>query len=154
MSKRNLILIAVTLMTSAVRPAWIEVSRHPRSSERTEETRERTENVRTHRVRATYYNPVPGQCQGNPLVTADNSRIDHSSLASGELKWIAISRDLRAEYPYGTKVRLVSVDAPEINGVYEVHDCMAPRFRYSIDILTPIGTRPGWEPHLVELVKV
>ena len=106
------------------------------------------------KVKATYYNPVAGQCYGDPTVTADNSKIQKDALKRGTVRWIAVSQDLLAEYPYGTKVRLSSTGYPEINGIYEIHDCMNPRFRYSIDILIHEDVSVSWNPHLLKMEKV
>ena len=89
----------------------------------------------SHSVRVTYYNPDPKQCYGNPLITADGSKISLSRLKSGELKWIAVSRDLKRIYPLGSRVHIVSEKFPKISGIYEVHDVMGPRAKSSIDIL-------------------
>jgi 3D (Asp-Asp-Asp) domain-containing protein len=89
----------------------------------------------SHSVRVTYYNPDPRQCFGDPLVTADGSKISLSKLKQGKLKWIAISRDLKRIYPLGSRVKVVSEKYPKISGTYEVHDVMGPRARSSIDIL-------------------
>lgn len=98
------------------------------------------------KVTATVYNPVTEQCDSDPLITADNSKIDLDKLNSGRLKWIAISRDLREHFEYGSKVRIKCKTDPSINGVYEVRDCMNPRYSSRIDILKPIGhTKGRWE---------
>lgn len=98
------------------------------------------------KVTATVYNPVIEQCDSDPLITADNSKIDLDKLNSGHLKWIAISRDLRKHFEYGSKVRIKCKTDPSINGVYEVRDCMNPRYSSRIDILKPIGhTKGRWE---------
>ena len=89
----------------------------------------------SHSVRVTYYNPDPKQCYGDPLVTADGSKISLTKLKQGKLKWIAISRDLKKIYPLGSRVKVVSEKFPKISGTYEVHDVMGPRARSSIDIL-------------------
>lgn len=103
-------------------------------------------NQRIAKVTATVYNPVTEQTDSDPLITADNSKIDLDKLNSGHLKWIAISRDLRKHFKYGSKVRIKCKTDPSINGVYEVRDCMNPRYSSRIDILKPIGhTKGRWE---------
>lgn len=59
-------------------------------------------------VLATYYNAVPNQCSGNHLITADGSRINKSKLKSGKIRWVAVSRDLRSKYKYGSKIYVYS----------------------------------------------
>ena len=93
-------------------------------------------------VTITKYNPTKEQCDDDFLVTADNSKIDLKKLESGELRWIAVSRDLRQKFPYGSKVIIHSND-PEIKGVWEVHDTMNERWRNRIDLLRPIGETKG-----------
>lgn len=104
-------------------------------------------------VTATVYNPVVGQCDDNPLETADTSIIDLDKLNSGELKWIAVSRDLLGDFNYGDKVILISED-PEINGVYEIHDTMNKRFKNTIDILRPVGETLGkWSNVVIKKIE-
>ena len=45
-------------------------------------------------VTLTYYQPVKGQCDSKPLITADGSKINLNHLKSGKIRWCAISRDL------------------------------------------------------------
>ena len=105
-------------------------------------------------VRTTYYNPVSSQCSGNPLVTADGSKISLQKLKNGELKWVAISRDLLKQFPHGSKIKVVSKKHPEINGVYEIHDTMGPKHTYSIDILAHQSKGHLFGAHLVSIRKV
>ena len=105
-------------------------------------------------VRTTYYNPVESQCDSDPLVTADGSKINLRKLREGNLKWLAISPDLLPEYPLGTKVRVTSKKYPKISGVYVIHDVMNPRFRYSIDVLSHIDHGHIFGIHLTKMEKV
>ena len=86
-------------------------------------------------VDATCYHPVKEQCNGDPLRTADNSKIDLKKLKRGELKWIAVSRDLEKHFPMGSKVRVHDEKTGKCWGVYTVHDRMNRRFKKRIDIL-------------------
>lgn len=96
-------------------------------------------------VTVTKYNPVVGQCDADPLITADGSFIDTLKLKNGDLKWIAISRDLRSDFNYGDTVIIYS-DCGEIDGEYVVHDTMNARWKSRIDILSPKGDSRGkWE---------
>lgn len=102
------------------------------------------------KVTATVYNPIESQCDSDPLITADNSKIDLEKLNQGKLKWIAVSRDLRKQFRYGSKVIIRCESDPSINGIYEVRDTMNERYRSCIDILKPIGQSKGkW--HDVEI---
>lgn len=87
-------------------------------------------------VTATVYNPVEGQTDDSPLATADGSKIDLKKLKKKRIKWIAVSRDLKDYYEYGSKVKLTCSKYPGINGIYEVHDTMNKRFSNRIDILS------------------
>lgn len=80
-------------------------------------------------VTLTYYQPVPEQCDSTPLITADNSRIDLDKLARGEIKWCAVSQDLRDRLPFGSSISIPGL------GVYKVRDVMNPRHRNRVDIL-------------------
>jgi 3D (Asp-Asp-Asp) domain-containing protein len=51
------------------------------------------------------------------------------------MKIIAVSRDLKKEYPFGTKVLVVG--AGSLDGLYTVRDLMAARWKKKIDILVP-----------------
>lgn len=109
-------------------------------------------------VTATRYNPVESQCNDQPLITADMSKISLSKLKRGEIRWIAVSRDLRKIYKYGDVVEIKAKDGDDksINGLYEVHDTMNKRFTDRIDILTHIDNPHGqgkWEEVSIRLVK-
>lgn len=109
--------------------------------------------IRT-KVTATIYHPVGKQCDSSPLITADGSKISLSRLKNKQLKWIAVSRDLRSTYKYGDIVKVVVKKGDKsIEGEYEVHDTMNPRFTNRIDILShPDDKLLGRWDH-VELIK-
>lgn len=86
-------------------------------------------------VTITKYHPVANQTDNTPLQTADLSKISMAKLYRGKIKWVAVSRDLLKEYGYGSKIRISTGD-PDIDGVYEVHDTMNPRFVSRVDILS------------------
>ena len=48
--------------------------------------------ITTH-VTLTCYQPVKSQCNNQPLVTADGSKINLHHLKRGRIKWCAVSRD-------------------------------------------------------------
>lgn len=100
-------------------------------------------NNKTFKVTVTKYNPVREQCDEDPLITADNSKICLNKLNAGKLKWVAVSRDLREHFKYGEKVIIKCDHDPSINGEYEVHDTMNPRYTRTIDLLSPIGDTKG-----------
>ena len=82
-------------------------------------------------VTLTYYQPVKAQCNSEPLVTADGSKINLRHLKQGRIKWCAISRDLLYLFPKGKPKRIYI----EGFGTYQVRDVMNRRFRHSVDIL-------------------
>lgn len=82
-------------------------------------------------VTLTYYQPVKAQCDNNPLVTSDGSKINLKHLKSNRIKWCAISRDLLYLFPKG-KPKRVHIEG---YGIYEVHDIMNKRHTHRIDIL-------------------
>lgn len=85
-------------------------------------------------VSATMYHPVKSQCYGNPLVTADGSRIDLASLKEGKTRWIAISQDLLKIYSFGDTVEIKSSN-PELSGKWVIHDTMGARHKQTVDFL-------------------
>ena len=105
-------------------------------------------------VSCTVYNPTKSQCWGNPLITADGSKISISSLEKGEIRWIAVSRDLLRVHGFklGDKVKLTCEKEPRIDGVWEIHDTMAERWRKKIDLLQPLknGLMGTWSEVKIE----
>lgn len=94
----------------------------------------------TYKITATMYNAVPGQCDADPLTTADGSKINPNK--ASEHKWIAMSRDMlkrwNGQFDYGDYVEIVG--AGDKDGVYQIHDTMNKRYRNRIDILETKGT--------------
>ncbi len=82
-------------------------------------------------VTLTCYQPVKSQCNKEPLVTADGSKINLHHLKRGSIKWCAISRDLLYLFPKNKPKRVFI----EGFGVYEVKDVMNKRHNHRIDIL-------------------
>jgi len=86
-----------------------------------------------HKLKATYYNPVQSQCDGNPLITGSGYKIDLKKLKRKQIKIVALSRDLLKVYPYGSTIY---VHQPvHLRGTYRVEDTMNSRFRKRIDFL-------------------
>lgn len=88
------------------------------------------ENIITH-VTLTCYQPVKSQCNDEPLVTSDGSKINLHHLKKGVIKWCAISRDLLYLFPKDKPKRVYI----EGYGTYEVRDVMHKRHKHRIDIL-------------------
>ena len=82
-------------------------------------------------VTLTCYQPVKSQCNSEPLITADGSKINLHHLKRGRIKWCAISRDLLYLFPKN-KPKKVFIEG---FGVYEVRDIMNKRHKHRIDIL-------------------
>lgn len=105
--------------------------------------------------RASVYNAVSSQCDGNPFITADGSKIDKNRLESGKLRWVALSRDLidnkyraklypgtfKGEYKFGDTIKVESKIHSYMNGLWVVRDCMNKRYKSSIDFLIPLKGR-------------
>ena len=101
------------------------------SSETTEENNmKKNKNTITH-VKVTCYQPVESQCDSDPLITADGSKIDLHKLKKGNVKWCAISRDLLWLFPKD-KPKRIHIEG---YGIYEVRDVMNKRFNHRVDIL-------------------
>lgn len=95
-----------------------------------------TPNLKTHGhiVSTTLYHPTKKQCSGNPLITADGSKINMKKLQRGEIRWIAVSRDLLKHYSFGDTIVVVS-DNKKFSGKWVIHDTMNSRFKRKIDFL-------------------
>jgi 3D (Asp-Asp-Asp) domain-containing protein len=96
----------------------------------------------TYTVSASVYFPEPNQTQGDPLETADGSRINKKN--PKKHRWIAVSRDLHSRWgghiQFGDSV-WVSGISDELDGVYVVRDTMNKRIKNRIDIL--LGRKDG-----------
>lgn len=90
-------------------------------------------------VVATVFHAVKEQTDKDYLITASNKKIDIKKLNSGNLKWIAVSRDLMKKYGFvfGEKVFVESYSNPELNGEYQIEDLLHQDSRNHIDILVP-----------------
>lgn len=82
-------------------------------------------------VTLTYYQPVKKQCNSEPLVTADGSKINLHHLKQGKIKWCAISRDLLWLFPKN-RPKQIYIDG---FGIYQVRDIMNKRWNHRVDIL-------------------
>jgi len=92
----------------------------------------------------TIYHPVESQCDADPLITANNSRIDLDKLSRNEIRWMALSRNMlkrwKGEFNYGDTVVLDAGD-PSIDGLWVVNDNMNKRFKDRGDLLFHRDTR-------------
>jgi hypothetical protein len=92
----------------------------------------------------TVYNPLRQQCDNDPLVTASNNKIDLSRLRNGELRWMAVSRELLSrwggELKYGDTLTVNAGDI-EIDGDWIIQDTVNKRFTRHGDLLFHHGNR-------------
>jgi 3D (Asp-Asp-Asp) domain-containing protein len=85
------------------------------------------------KIKATYYNPVSSQCDGNPLITGSGYKINVKKLKNKNINIVALSRDLLNIYPYGSEIY---VHQPvHLRGCWKVEDTMNKRFSNKIDFL-------------------
>lgn len=103
-------------------------------------------------IRTTYYNATVDQCDTEPFVTADGSKINIKELDQGELKWVALSQDLikdeykaglypglfNGKFSFGDTIHVYSEIDCTMNGDYVVRDVMNSRYRKSMDFLLPV----------------
>jgi len=82
-------------------------------------------------VTVTTYTASANETDSTPLITASGFKID--SLNPAKHRIIAVSRDLKSKWKFGTRVKLLN--AGIYNGVYQVLDVMNKRFKNRIDIL-------------------
>jgi 3D (Asp-Asp-Asp) domain-containing protein len=86
-------------------------------------------------VTITTYTPTIEECDSTPLITASGFKINEGNPRRHRI--VAVSRDLKRKYKFGTKLRIKG--AGKYDGTYVVRDVMNKRFRNRIDIL--VGKR-------------
>jgi 3D (Asp-Asp-Asp) domain-containing protein len=106
------------------------------SSTHTVETRTVVLKPLIHTLTATYYNAEEAQCDSDPDITADGSKVVRG------VRWVALSRDLLrrwgGKFDYGDTIYAAHADK-RIEGIWVVHDCMNARFKNRIDFLIEKG---------------
>ena len=99
-------------------------------------------NIEQYNVIATIYNPVRGQTDKTPHITADGTRLDTRN--ASKYRYVALSRDLLKRwggpFDYGDFVLLKN--AGHKDGVYQVRDTMNPKWVNVVDILESKDVRP------------
>ena len=93
----------------------------------------KSEEIPYKKLKATYYNPVQAQCDGNPLITATGYRISLRKLKKNKIKIVALSRDLLKVYPYNSEIYVHS--PVHLRGCWRVEDTMNKRFSNRVDFL-------------------
>ena len=92
---------------------------------------EETEMYEVMEVTATTYTPSVRETDSTPLVTASGFKINPKNPKKHRI--IAVSRDLKRKYKFGTRVKVSG--AGKYSGEYVVRDVMNKRYRKRIDIL-------------------
>jgi 3D (Asp-Asp-Asp) domain-containing protein len=82
-------------------------------------------------VTVTAYTPSVEECDSTPDITASGFKID--TLNPGRHKIIAVSRDLKRKWKFGTKIKIVGIG--KYSGIYTIKDVMNKRYKKRIDIL-------------------
>ena len=82
-------------------------------------------------VTLTTYTPTFEECDSTPLITASGFKINEENPKRHHI--IAVSRDLKRKYKFGTKLRIKG--AGKYDGTYTVRDVMNKRYTKRIDIL-------------------
>jgi len=82
-------------------------------------------------VTVTAYTPSVEECDSTPHITASGFKID--TLNPGRHKIIAVSRDLKRKWKFGTKIKIVGIG--KHSGIYTIKDVMNKRYKKRIDIL-------------------
>jgi 3D (Asp-Asp-Asp) domain-containing protein len=95
-------------------------------------------------ITLTTYRPSIKETDANPDVTASGFKIDLKTPEKHKI--LAVSRDLKKKFKWGSKVRIFN--AGRFNGVYRVHDVMNKRYKKRIDVLI------GWKQKATKLNNV
>lgn len=82
-------------------------------------------------VTLTTYSPTSQECDSTPHITASGFKINLKNPKKHRI--IAVSRDLKKKWKFGTRVRIKN--AGKYNGIYIVKDVMNKRYKNRIDLL-------------------
>lgn len=82
-------------------------------------------------LQATKY--YPGY-KGMKTITADGSKINSNKLKNGNIRWVALSRDMLKEFKFGDTIRVESSNS-YLNGYWVVKDKMHKRCKRKIDFM-------------------
>lgn len=97
-------------------------------------------------VTGSYYQATTEQCDADPEILADLTRIDPAR--AGRLRYVALSRDLLQEFgggPFRLGDHVTIRNAGHKDGRYQVRDVMADRWRRRLDFLESTGhVSPYW----------
>jgi 3D (Asp-Asp-Asp) domain-containing protein len=82
-------------------------------------------------VTVTTYTPSIEETDSTPLITASGFKISERNPKRHRI--VAVSRDLKRKYRFGTKIRIKG--AGKYDGEYTIRDVMNKRHRNRVDIL-------------------
>lgn len=82
-------------------------------------------------VTLTTYKSIGSETDDSPRITASGFKISKKNPKRHRI--IAVSRDLKKKYPFGTKLKIKN--AGKFDGEYVVEDVMNKRYKKRIDIL-------------------
>ena len=85
----------------------------------------------------TTYRAIPEETDSTPLITASGFKINPKRARQHRI--IAVSRDLKKKWKWGTYVRVRG--AGKYSGRYRVHDLMNKRYKRRIDVLIGRGDK-------------
>jgi len=100
-------------------------------------------------VTLTTYSPTSQECDSTPHITASGFKINPKNPKKHRI--IAVSRDLKKKWKFGTKVRIKN--AGKYNGIYTIKDVMNKRYKNRIDLLIGDGDKHTTIKN-VKIVKV
>jgi hypothetical protein len=92
-------------------------------------------------LRATVYHAVARECDANPFITADDSRIHPARIS--RLRWCGISRGLHRRWngPLNFGDTLLVTGAGTLSGRWVVRDLMRNVNQRRIDFLVPLSSK-------------
>lgn len=100
-------------------------------------------------VTLTTYSPTLRECDSTPHITASGFKINPKNPKKHRI--IAVSRDLKKKWKFGTRVRIKN--AGKYNGIYTIKDVMNKRYKNRIDLLIGDGDKHTTIKN-VKIVKV
>lgn len=120
-------------------------------------TREKRESVYDIVVtlRGTTYQPVASQCDGDPLVTSDMTRVNLKKLKEGSQKLMAISYDIKIKYGFrfGDKFDIFTKNGDYL-GRYVFCDHMNERIKNTVDLMIHPNQKPtSYEGMVIKRIK-
>ena len=156
----QLMLLTFTALASSNSASLAHTTTHGSTTESTTQSRSDMTSptaspvptILSENVTITCYNAVKGQCSGNPLITASGRRIDLQKLDRGELRYVAVSRDLLKQYKYGDVIEVFITKGHPYNGQWTIADTMHKRWSKKIDLLLSTKQKLGkWKGTMTKI---